>query len=47
MTSQASVEKEKEGWFAIVDWAASIECFGPFRWKWQAKIIAWMFHEQH
>ena len=35
------------GWEVHVDWGRSTEVWGPYRWKWVARLVAWMEDGQH
>jgi len=42
MLSTAHVEKQPNGWVARVDLGFATATHGPFRWKWVARIVAWL-----
>lgn len=31
-----------KGWFVYVNWGSIIVVRGPYRWKWLARIVAWL-----
>lgn len=47
MVSIASVEKQQAGWFAKVDWGCGTASHGPYRWRWMARLVAWLEDGQH
>lgn len=47
MSSSACVEKQPAGWVAKVDWGFVTATHGPYRWRWLARLIAWLEDGQH
>ena len=47
MVTFGSVEKEGKGWVAKICWGNTMEVFGPFRWRWTARVVKWIFEDTH
>ena len=47
MTTNTKVEKEGKRWVTKIYWGSEVEVCGPYRFKWIAKIVAWIFDGMH
>jgi len=47
MVSIAHVEPSQTGWVAKVDVGVAIKTYGPFRWCWVARLVAWLEDGRH
>lgn len=47
MVSIARIDSGPLGHAVLVDWGRSTEVFGPYRWRWMARFVAWMEDGQH
>lgn len=47
MVSLARIEQSSDGWRAKVDWGRTTEVHGPYRWRWMARLVAWLEDGQH
>lgn len=42
MISVANIEKTDKGWLVRSDYGIFGYTLGPYRWRWQALIVAWL-----
>ena len=42
MTSTTRVERSKEGWVVVMNAGLFVINYGPYRWRWVARLVAWM-----
>lgn len=42
MRSAAQVDLLPSGWHVAVKWGTHTEVYGPYRWLWVARIVAWL-----
>lgn len=47
MVSMAKVEESGKGWIVKVDWGMFTTTYGPYRWRWVARLVAWMEDGRH
>lgn len=47
MVSDAHIEKHPKGWLAKVDWGFGTAVYGPYRWRWMARLVAWLENDEH
>lgn len=47
MYTWTEVVKEEGMWVAKIHWGPDVEVCGPYRFKWFAKLVAWIFDGMH
>jgi hypothetical protein len=47
MVTRTEVVKEGKRWVAKVYWGKLTEVFGPYRFRWMAKVVAWLYDGMH
>lgn len=47
MVSIARIEHSPQGWLAKVDWGRHTAVHGPYRWRWLARLVAWLEDGEH
>lgn len=40
MLTEATVDRTPAGWWAHVRYGGSMEFYGPYRWRWVARLVA-------
>ena len=47
MTSTTTIEQGAHGWLVNVHWGRFTQTHGPYRWRWTARVVAWLEDGQH
>lgn len=47
MLSTTHIEKRPAGWFVQAFWGRATVTHGPYRWRWMARVMAWLEAGQH
>ena len=42
MVTTTTCFRTMAGWVVGVHWGSTVETHGPFRWRWVARIVAWL-----
>ena len=42
MVSRATHHRTPQGWMVREEWGGAVETHGPYRWRWTARLLAWL-----